>query len=93
MTEMLSHMWGDEESYPAMDMEVDWGGSDEDKMSDVSLEHMFDNEEYDWRAALRVVGLGDEYISKYNDIPILQTSRRGRRTSTRRTRTSQRRNC
>ena len=44
-------------------------------MSDVSLHHMFENEEYDWRAALRVVGLDDEYISKYNDVPILHITR------------------
>ena len=32
-----------------------YGSDDDDKMSDVSLHHMFDNNEYDWREALRVV--------------------------------------
>ena len=59
---MLAHMWGDEESFPVTDMECDYGGDDDDKMSDTSLHHMFDNDEYDWREALRVVGLSDEYI-------------------------------
>jgi hypothetical protein len=36
---------------------------------------MFDNDEYDWREALRVVGLSDEYISKYNDVPVLHITR------------------
>ena len=31
-------MGGDEESYPVTDMECDYGGDDDDKMSDVSLQ-------------------------------------------------------
>ena len=56
-------------------MECDYGGDDDDKMSDVSLHHMFDNNEYDWREALRVVGLSDEYISKHNDVSVLHITR------------------
>ena len=36
---------------------------------------MFDEEEYDWRAALRLLGIDDGYITKHNDVPILYTTR------------------
>ncbi len=68
-------MWGDEESYPAVDMEVDWGGDEADKMSETSLLPMFDEEEFDWRAALRLVGMDDDYIAQYSNFPILHITR------------------
>ena len=36
---------------------------------------MFDEEEFDWRAALRLVGMDDDYIAQYNNVPILHITR------------------
>ena len=74
MAKLLSHMWGDEDAeWPAVDLEADY---DADDPGDPDRTHTITTTEtepdFEWAIALRELGLSEEYIAKFEDIPTLR---------------------